>query len=133
MGNRSSLARIRLLVAGVVLGIGVGVFASAATALADDPPYHVLSAEDLCDLIWRGSHAVSDPQKFGTVCIRQDGLLAHLAKVEPTLFSNKFHLEPGSAEELPVGSLRVDPKDPLSAWIIPDCSIPGQIDCQSSA
>lgn len=133
MGNRSSQARIRQLVAGVVLGIGGGVFASAPTALADEPPYHVLSAQDLCDLIWQGSHAVSDPQTFGTVCIRQDGLLAHLAKVEPTLFTNKFRLEPGNAEELPVGSLRVNPKDPLSAWMIPDCSIPGQIDCQNSA
>jgi len=47
----------------------------------------------------------------------------------PSLYSNTFPLEPGKAPELPIGSTRVDPNDPVSDWIIPDCYVPGRVDC----
>ena len=39
-------------------------------------------------------------------------------------------VEPGKAPQLPIGSQRVNPNDPLSDWIIPDCYVPGRADCQ---
>ncbi|KWX20051.1 hypothetical protein AFM11_32290 [Mycolicibacterium wolinskyi] len=59
------------------------------------------------------------PDKFGTVCARKGGVLERLAKSMPSFVSDTFNLEPGSAVELPVGSVRVNPDDPMSDWIIP--------------
>ena len=51
----------------------------------------------------------------------------------PAIFNNIFYLEPGKAPELPKGSVRVNPNDPLSDWIIPDCYVPDRIDCNPNA
>ncbi|MFZ1178085.1 MAG: hypothetical protein WAO15_17795 [Mycobacterium sp.] len=126
-----------------VCGLGLGLLsaglggAPALRADPDPPPYHILSAQDLCNLVWPTSEAMPDPAKqppaVGLVCVRQGGLLLRLARDQPAIFSNTFALEPGKAPELPKGSVRVNPKDPLSDWIIPDCYIPDRIDCNPNA
>lgn len=98
-------------------------------ALADSTPYHVLSSQDLCNLIWPTSQAMPDPAKFGALCVRKGGVLERLARQMPAIYSNTFKLEPGSVVELPVGSARINPEDPLSDWVIPDCDVPHRIDC----
>jgi hypothetical protein len=78
-----------------------------------------------------------DPAKqapaVGLICVRQGGLLLRLARDMPAIVANTFVLEPGKAPELPKGSVRVNPNDPLSDWIIPDCSVPDRIDCNPNA
>ncbi|MBY0387654.1 MAG: hypothetical protein K2X56_06010 [Mycobacterium pseudokansasii] len=116
--------------------LGAGLFL-APPVQADDPPYHILSAQDLCNLVYPSSEAMPDPSKaspaVGLICVRQGGLLLRLARDQPAIFSNTFALEPGKAPELPKGSVRVNPNDPLSDWIIPDCYIPDRIDCNPNA
>lgn len=120
-----------LSVAAIGLGILGAVIASAASAHADDPPFHILSSQSLCDLIWSGSRAMPDPAKpVGTICARQGGVLSRLSGMMPTIFADTRVLEPGKSPELPIGSQRVNPSDPLSDWIIPDCHVPGRVDCQ---
>jgi hypothetical protein len=53
-----------------------------------------------------------------------------LAKALPGTFQDTFILEPGKAVQLPIGSVRVNPDDPMSDWIIPDCNVPGRVDCR---
>lgn len=120
---------------GAVVGLACGGAACgmsvAGTAHADDQPsVHILSAQDLCNLVWPSSQAVPDDTTFGALCVRPGGLLERLHRTWPASFEYQFQLKPGSAVELPVGSVRVDPNDPMSAWIIPDCYIPNRIDCQ---
>lgn len=111
-----------------ILGSG---FAATTPAHADDPACHILSSQNLCNLIWPGSQAMPDPaQPIGTICARRGGVLTHLSNMMPTIFMDSRVLEPGKLPELPVGSRRVDPDDPLSDWIIPDCHVPGRVDCQ---
>ena len=102
-----------------------------------DPPFHILSAQDLCNLVWPSTEAMPDPAKqppaVGLICVRQGGLLLRLARDQPLIFSSTFTLEPGRAPELPKGSVRVNPSDPLSDWIIPDCYVPDRIDCNPNA
>ncbi len=120
-------------VAVTAVGLGVLGAASSATppAYADGPPYHILSSQDLCNLIWPSSQAMPDPSKpVGTICTRQGGLLSRLARALPGTFQDTVILEPGKSVQLPIGSVRVNPEDPLSDWVIPDCHIPGRIDCQ---
>lgn len=115
----------------VGLGVLAAGFTVAAPAHADDPPFHVLSSQSLCDLIWPGSQAMPDPSKpVGTICARQGGLLSRLSSMMPTIFVDTRVLEPGKAPQLPTGSQRVNPNDPLSDWVIPDCYVPGRVDCQ---
>lgn len=103
---------------------------AAAPAQADDAaPNHILSAQNLCDLVWPTSQVMPDPARFGAVCVRHDGLLFRMSRALPNFFTSMFRLEPGSALELPVGSTRTNPNDPLSDWIIPDCSVPNRTDC----
>ncbi len=124
-----------------VCGIGLGLlgagFGGASPARADDPPYHIMSAQDLCNLVYPHSEAMPDPAKtppaVGLICVRQGGLLLRLARDMPAIVANTFVLEPGKAPELPKGSVRVNPTDPLSDWIIPDCYIPDRIDCNPNA
>lgn len=118
-------------VAAVGLGVlGAGV-AALAPAHADDPPFHILSSQSLCNMIWSGSQAMPDPAKpVGTICARQGGLLSRLSGMMPSIFVDTRVLEPGKAPQLPIGSQRVNPSDPLSDWIIPDCHVPGRMDCQ---
>jgi hypothetical protein len=118
-----------------VTAVGLGVlgsgFAATTLAHADDPPVHILSSQSLCNLIWSGSQAMPDPSKpIGTICARRGGVLTRLSNMMPTIFMDTRVLEPGKAPELPIGSKRVDPDDPLSDWIIPDCYVPGRVDCQ---
>jgi hypothetical protein len=120
-----------ITVAAVGLGVVGAGFATTAPGYADDPPFHVLSSQNLCNLIWPSSQAMPDPSKpVGTVCVRQGGLLSRLAKALPGTFQDTFILEPGKAQQLPVGSVRINPNDPLSDWLIPDCHVPGRVDCQ---
>jgi hypothetical protein len=115
----------------VGLGVLAGEFAATSPAYADEPPFHVLSSQDLCNLVWPGSQAMPDPAKpVGTICARQGGLLSRLASMMPTIFVDTRVLEPGKVPQLPMGSQRVNPDDPLSDWIIPDCYVPGRIDCE---
>lgn len=118
-----------------VAAMGVGVLgaaiAAAAPAYADDPPFHVLSSQSLCNLIWPGSQAMPDPAKpVGTICARQGGLLSRLSGMMPSIFVDTRVLEPGKFPQLPIDSQRVNPNDPLSDWVIPDCHVPGRMDCQ---
>ncbi len=120
-------------IAATAVGLGVlgAGFASTTPAHADDPPFHILSSQDLCSLIWPGSQAMPDPAKpVGTICARLGGVLSRLSNIMPTIFVDTRVLEPGKAPELPIGSQRVNPNDPLSDWIIPDCYVPGRVDCQ---
>ena len=110
-----------------LLGGGI-VFGSPASA-DEAPPYHILSTQNVCNLVWPRSQAMANPAKFGAVCVRQNGLLFRLARSMPAFMANSFVLDPGSAVELPVGSVRINPDDPLSDWIIPDCYVSGRIDC----
>ena len=128
-----------LAVAAVGLGLlSAGFGASPVRADPDPgPSYHILSAQDLCNLVWPSSEAMPDPSKeppaVGLICVRQGGLLLRGARDMPAIFNNTFYLEPGKAPELPKGSVRVNPKDPLSDWIIPDCYVPDRIDCNPNA
>lgn len=115
--------------AGTCLGmfwIGIGV---APSAFGDEAPFHILSSQDLCNSIWPTSQAMPRPDEFGTVCARKGGVLERLSKSMPAFISDTFKLEPGSAVELPVGSVRVNPDDPMSDWIIPDCHVSGGPEC----
>ncbi len=121
-----------------LVGAGLGNAPSARTD--PDPPapaYHILGAQDLCNLVYPSSEAMPDPSKqppaVGLICVRQGGALLRLARDMPAIFSNTFALEPGKAPELPKGSVRVNPTDPLSDWIIPDCYVPDRIDCNPHA
>lgn len=121
------------MIAAVASGLGALGIATAAAlpAYADNPPFHILSSQSLCDLIWPGSQAMPDPSKpVGTICSRQGGLLSRLSGAMPTIFVDTRVLEPGKAPQLPMGSQRVHPNDPLSDWVIPDCYVPGRVDCQ---
>lgn len=124
-------------IAAVGIGFASAGFMGSPPAQADDPPYHILSAQDLCNLVWPSSEAMPDPAKqppaVGLICVRQGGALLRLARDMPAIFSNSFTLEPGKAPELPKGSVRVNPNDPLSDWIIPDCYVPDRIDCNPNA
>jgi len=120
-----------LLVSGLagasIAAVGLAPAASAAPA---GPSFHILSAQDLCNLVWPTSQAMPDPgQPVGTVCVRPGGILERLSKAFPAFVSSSFKLEPGAAVQLPVGSVRTDPSNPMSDWLIPDCSTPGRIDC----
>lgn len=108
-----------------------GAMAASGTARADDPapPYHILSSQDLCNLIWPASQAMPDPAEFGTVCVRHGGVLMRLSRALPAFVANTFALKPGAAVELPVGSARVNPDDPMSDWLIPDCAVAARLDC----
>lgn len=102
-----------------------------SVAVADEPRFHILSAQDLCNLAWPASQAMpspSEPDK-AFVCVRHGGVLQRLANAMPTMLANTKVMKPGSALELPIGSFRVDPTDPMSAWVIPDCHVPGRLDC----
>lgn len=109
--------------------VGFGV-ATALPAQADEPPFHILSTQDLCNLVWPTSQAMPNPEYFGAICVRQGGLLLRMARAMPDVMTNTFVLDPGAAPELPIDSVRVNPNDPLSDWVIPDCYVPGRIDCQ---
>ena len=141
----------------VALGVlGVGSM-WAPVAHADDPPavpapdpappsdqppsgayaasggtFHILSSQDLCNLIWPSSEAQPNPMQFGAICVRQGGVLLRLTR-DSILFNNTFTLAPGRVPELPKESVRVNPADPLSDWIIPDCYVPDRIDCNPKA
>src|SRR5579875_502886 len=97
-------------------------------AQADDPPANIMSVQDLCNLIYPGSQAMANPSEFGAACVKQDLVPIRAARGLPTLVV--YALEPGKDPELPIGSVRVDPDDPLSNWIIPDCDVPERNDCQ---
>jgi hypothetical protein len=117
--------------AAVGLGVLNGALVAAAPAYADDPPFHILSSQSLCNLAWPGSQAMPDPsQPVGTICARQGGLLSRMSRAMPTIFQDAIPLQPGKASELPIGSTRVDPNNPLSDWVIPDCHVPSRVDCQ---
>jgi hypothetical protein len=105
----------------------------AGSADADDgvPPFHVLSSQDLCNLIWPNSEPQPDPAvPVGTLCVLQGGLLLRLHRDLPDIFAFTAELEPGKVPELPYNSERVNPNDPLSDWLIPDCYVPDRIDCR---
>ena len=123
-----------------ITAVGLGLVSAGlggAPAPQADPGYHILSAQDLCNLVWPSSEAQPDPAKqppaVGLICVRQGGALLRLARDMPAIFANVFVLEPGKAPELPKGSVRVNPNDPLSDWIIPDCNVPDRIDCNPNA
>jgi hypothetical protein len=102
----------------------------AATATAEESQYHILSAQNLCNLAWPSSQAMPDPAKpVGTLCIRHGGVIERVANAAPNLFSNRLALEPGSVLQLPLGSVRINPADPMSDWLIPDCHVPNRLDC----
>ncbi|MGV0814954.1 hypothetical protein ABQF34_23565 [Mycolicibacterium boenickei] len=127
--NRSSgLARATAAV-GVCLGMICTGMGLVPNAFGDETPYHIRSAQDLCNSIWPTSQAMPRPDEFGTVCARKGGVLERLSKSMPAFISDTFKLEPGSAVELPVGSVRVNPDDPMSDWIIPDCHVSGGPEC----
>ena len=94
--------------------------------------FHILSTQDLCNLVWPSSEAQPNPIQFGAVCVRQGGVLLRLSR-DSILFNNTFTLAPGRAPELPKESVRVNPADPMSDWIIPDCHVPDRIDCNPAA
>jgi hypothetical protein len=94
--------------------------------------FHILTTQDLCNLIWPSSEAQPNPMQFGAICVRQGGVLLRLTR-DSILFNNTFTLAPGRAPELPKESVRVNPADPMSDWIIPDCSVPDRIDCNPKA
>ena len=94
--------------------------------------FHILSSQDLCNLIWPSSEAQPNPMQFGAICVRQGGVLLRLSR-DSILFNNTFALAPGRAPELPKESVRVNPADPMSDWIIPDCYVPDRIDCNPKA
>jgi len=120
----------KLAVGAVGLGVLSAGLLAAPPAHADEPPFHILSAQDLCNLVWPSSQAMPNPADFGAIsCVRQGGVLLRLARAMPQVYSNTFVLEPGAAPELPMGSVRVDPNDQMSDWIIPDCHVPGRLDC----
>ena len=128
----------RLAVCGVGLGLLSAGLGAAPPARADDgPPFHILSAQDLCNLVWPSTEAMPDPAKqppaVGLICVRQGGALLRLDRDMPLIFTHSFTLEPGKVPELPKGSVRVNPTDPLSDWIIPDCYVPDRIDCNPNA
>ncbi|MFY1621317.1 hypothetical protein, partial [Micromonospora sp. WMMD736] len=104
--------------------------ANGGAATADEQTYHILSTQDLCNLVWPASQAQPNPERFGAICVRQGGVLLRLARAMPDVFTNTFDLDPGSAPELPITSVRINPDDPLSDWLIPDCYVPGRIDCR---
>ncbi len=82
-------------------------------------------------MIWPGSQAMPDPAKpVGTICARQKGALSRLSGAMPTIFADARILAPGKLPQLPIDLQRVNPNDPLSDWIIPDCYVPGRADCQ---
>lgn len=56
-------------------------------------------------------------------------VLSRLSNMMTTIFMDPRVLEPGKGPELPIGSKRVAPEDPLSDWIIPDYYVPGRVDC----
>jgi hypothetical protein len=112
-------------------GVLCAVLAAAGPAAADNPHFHILSSQDLCNLVWPASRAIPDPSKpVGTICVREGGLLLRLHRDLPDVFANSTELEPGKVPELPWNSVRVNPNDPLSDWIIPDCHVPDRIDCR---
>lgn len=121
------VARLAVVIAGLGLVAGVGVV-TAPPVLAEPPaqpsgesPYHVLSSQDLCNAVWPTSQAMPDPaEPVGTICVRHGGLLMRLSRAFPAFVSDTFKLAPGSAKELPVGSVRIRPEDPLSDWLVPD-------------
>jgi hypothetical protein len=120
----------RKAVGAVGLGFLLAVLAATSPAYAGPTGSHVLSAQDLCNLVWPNSEAMPNPRKpVGLICVRQGGLLLRLARDFPAVVTNTFILEPGRAPELPFNSVRVDPGNPLSDWVIPDCSVPDRIDC----
>ena len=107
-----------------VLSVG---FVADPLAQADEPPFHVLSSQDLCNLILAKFAGDAPSEIWSHLCkARRDPRPAM-----PSFFSNTFTLEPGAAPELPIGSVRVDPNNLLSDWIIPDCHVPGRLDCGS--
>lgn len=112
------LCRTAVAIAG--LGMSLTGIGAAPVAFAEEPPFHILSSQDLCNRIWPTSQAMPRPEEFGAMCARKGGVLERLSKSFPAFVSNTFKLEPGSAVELPVGSVRVNPNDPISDWIIPD-------------
>ena len=152
----------RLVASAVGLGVLSAGFVGAPLAQADDSPgapvpgeqspdpgppsaqppsgayaasggtFHILSSQDLCNLIWPSSEAQPNPMQFGAICVRQGGVLLRLSR-DSILFNDTFTLAPGRAPELPKESVRVNPADPLSDWIIPDCNVPDRIDCNTSA
>lgn len=100
-------------------------------AVAEEQQFHILSAQDLCNLAWPASQAMPSPSEpeEAFVCVRHGGVLQRLANAMPTMMANTKVMKPGSALELPIGSFRIDPSDPMSAWLIPDCQVPGRLDC----
>lgn len=94
--------------------------------------FHILGTQDLCNLVWPSSEAQPNPKDFGAICVRQGGVLLLLSRASE-LFNNTFVLKPGNAPELPKESVRVNPADPMSDWLIPDCFVPDRIDCNPSA
>lgn len=102
-----------------------------SVAVAEEPRSHILSAQDLCNLAWPASQAMPSPSEpdEAFVCVRHGGVLQRLANAMPTMLANTKVMKPGSALELPIGSFRVNPNDPMSAWVIPDCHVPGRLDC----
>jgi hypothetical protein len=114
----------------VSIAVFVSLLTMAPAATAEKPPYHILSAQNLCNLAWPSSQAMPDPAKpVGTLCVRHGGVIERFANAAPNLFSNKLTLEPGSILQLPLGSVRINPDDPMSDWLIPDCHIPNRLDC----
>jgi hypothetical protein len=117
--------------------IGWAVFCAgliaAGPAYADDgaPPFHILSSQDLCNLVWPNSEAQPDPAvPVGTICVRQGGLLLRLHRDLPDVLAYTTELEPGKVLELPYNSVRINPNDPMSDWLIPDCNVPDRTDCR---
>jgi len=94
--------------------------------------FHILSSQDLCNLVWPGSEVQPDPLDFGAICVRQGGVLERLTR-QNILFRYTLPLKPGTLPELPKESVRVNPADPMSDWIIPDCYVPDRIDCNPKA
>jgi len=88
--RRSMILMTRVVVASVVgLGILSGALAAPpGRANGDEPSFHVLSAQDLCNLIWPSSQAMPDPSKFGAVCVRQGGVFLPVLRALPSLVSN---------------------------------------------
>lgn len=125
---------MRITLASAAVGLcvlGAGLVAAPLTSADDGEGFHILSAQDLCNLVWPSSQAQPNPGEFGLICVRQGGVLFRLSRDMPDIFHYTFTPAPGKAPELPKGSVRVDPTDPLSDWIIPDCHVPGRIDCQN--
>lgn len=114
----------------VFVAVLAALLSMAPAANAEKPPYHILSAQNLCNLAWPSSQAMPDPSKtVGTLCVRHGGVIERFANAAPNLFSNKIALEPGLVLQLPLGSVRINPDDPMSDWLIPDCHVPNRLDC----